>query len=605
MLIVEFAQTRELLFPQPFALLPDPYHGRALVAVAFALAVLLFLSNRLRRAGGDAPRPAFGSGRWLGTAAVLFFATGCFVHYYAVSDEVAVNLEHAWNLFHSGRFSMSPAANVDGSIELIFYALHTPFAGTLEHLVLANFVLTLLFSLGSVWLLHRWFVRLPSAADHTWMFLVVVFPLVRTYANGFGASFFCFLLLMGSTLLLEGATRGGRALAILLPLVRPEGVLWSLSLLLSEAPSVQGWKKRLREVFARLAVLLLAIAAFYAFFFFYYGHFKPTPVLNKTLSIAGYLNLFNPGDWHDQTREFVETGGGLVLLGAIAMVLAHWNAIAPSKRLLLAAGLGTALFYFAYFSVGSASIGWYGNQGFRYYAPTLSFAVLALLVAAAARAEPFKTRSATTVAALLLAVPVTLGMKQESPVYSDTWVNRQWAARAGHIASEVVAGTDLNVATSEMNTFGLMIADRAVEDYWTYTDRDIASSKLCSGDRTHWKARDAQFPNRFDLFWVYFTSLRKDDLFPKAELELEAFHHFSKGRGYKLGDLPDVMKEFDLLLIRLRSGETVAFLARASRGELIARRLQSLGVVATRSREADIDAVRKRWDASSARTQPC
>ena len=70
--------------------------------------------------------------------AVSLLYAGVFVLSIKWVDEVFVNLEHPWNLRHHGRFSFSPAGMVDGTVELIYYGLLTPFAGTRADLIRAN-----------------------------------------------------------------------------------------------------------------------------------------------------------------------------------------------------------------------------------------------------------------------------------------------------------------------------------------------------------------------------------------------------------------------------------------------------------------------------------
>jgi uncharacterized membrane protein len=69
---------------------------------------------------------------------------GTFINTYGIIDEVSINLEHPYNLYHFGKFSMSPAKMVDGTVELLYYLLHTPFAQSQSSLVLGNFLISLI-----------------------------------------------------------------------------------------------------------------------------------------------------------------------------------------------------------------------------------------------------------------------------------------------------------------------------------------------------------------------------------------------------------------------------------------------------------------------------
>jgi len=43
-----------------------------------------------------------------------------YLYYTAYVDEVYVNLEHSWNLYHFGKLSFSPVSIVDGTVELFY-----------------------------------------------------------------------------------------------------------------------------------------------------------------------------------------------------------------------------------------------------------------------------------------------------------------------------------------------------------------------------------------------------------------------------------------------------------------------------------------------------
>src|SRR4051812_21263009 len=64
--------------------------------------------------------------------------TGLFIINFTLLDEVAINLEHAWNLYHHGRFSFSSAGWTEGTVEFVFYLLHAPFSWSQTSLITAN-----------------------------------------------------------------------------------------------------------------------------------------------------------------------------------------------------------------------------------------------------------------------------------------------------------------------------------------------------------------------------------------------------------------------------------------------------------------------------------
>ena len=86
----------------------------------------------------------------------LVLGTGMFFATRTMIDEVFVNLEHPWNLFHHGRFSFSSQEMIDGTVEIVYYGLLTPFAWSHDVLLIANYAFGLLIALGHIfvyWLL--------------------------------------------------------------------------------------------------------------------------------------------------------------------------------------------------------------------------------------------------------------------------------------------------------------------------------------------------------------------------------------------------------------------------------------------------------------------
>ena len=55
----------------------------------------------------------------LALAATIY--TGLFINFYTLIDEVSINLEHAYNLYNYGRFSMSPELNVQARTRFVTF----------------------------------------------------------------------------------------------------------------------------------------------------------------------------------------------------------------------------------------------------------------------------------------------------------------------------------------------------------------------------------------------------------------------------------------------------------------------------------------------------
>ncbi|MEH2259716.1 hypothetical protein [Nostoc sp.] len=84
-----------------------------------------------------------------------FIYIGTFINTFGISDEVVVNLEHPYNLYHFGKFSMSPDMMIDGTVEVFYYLLHTPFAKSQSSLILGSFLISLIFGWLHIFVIWR------------------------------------------------------------------------------------------------------------------------------------------------------------------------------------------------------------------------------------------------------------------------------------------------------------------------------------------------------------------------------------------------------------------------------------------------------------------
>ena len=151
--------------------------------------------------------------------------------HYAVRDEVAVNLEHTFNLFHFGRFSMSPTAPVDGTVEYVFYLLHLPFAASARLLAVGNWLICTLVAVLTLWLLGRG--RLIGDARRNALFLLfpaAFSPLFLPMGTGFGNGLLSAAFVLQLIFVFRGRWAAAIAVAALLPLLRPDGTLWAMVL---------------------------------------------------------------------------------------------------------------------------------------------------------------------------------------------------------------------------------------------------------------------------------------------------------------------------------------------------------------------------------------
>ena len=122
-MVYEFVNTGYAFPPDIFAGIFSRDFTHPLLAAISVTAVAVFWLNLSRDPTATARSPLEPQAIWANPILVVGLSfVVLFLHFatdYAVSDEVMINLEHSYNLHHFGRFSMSPSAMVDGTVEYL------------------------------------------------------------------------------------------------------------------------------------------------------------------------------------------------------------------------------------------------------------------------------------------------------------------------------------------------------------------------------------------------------------------------------------------------------------------------------------------------------
>lgn len=199
-----------------------------------------------------------------------------YLYYTAYVDEVYVNLEHSWNLYHFGRFSFSPVTMVDGTVELFYYSILAPFAWSHLSLIYACITLGLAISLLHT-LLIWYFVRRYSLLIQ--LIVVIGFAWNPIFAeiqsSGFGNGIVSLLYLCGLVSIWENRWRLANAAAIAMPLLRPDAVVFSLFLIIAMA------LKTKKIPFAAILGTVISVGTLMVIVRFLYDHWILTPVMFK------------------------------------------------------------------------------------------------------------------------------------------------------------------------------------------------------------------------------------------------------------------------------------------------------------------------------------
>ncbi|HVY12651.1 MAG TPA: hypothetical protein VHB73_03710 [Alphaproteobacteria bacterium] len=557
---------------------------------------------------------------------------GVFISAYKVLDEVAVNLEHPYNLLHYGRFSMSPESMVDGTVEGLFYLLHTPFAFTPASLLIGNFILCIV--VGWLHLFLLWRSGLFAGRMHGLMPLSLIassFYLVSLMANGFGNSLLSLVFL--AALIANYKNRPVLSLACggLLPLIRPEGMVWAC---VNAAVVLLFLKKRrthLKSLKFYLALFspLAASILYFSLYRIFYGHWIPTPILFKSLAfeqqdlslshaVLGLAGIWNnhalilpalllllviaalPVFFRRMTRS--RAGGLASYLAGLRHKIARWvledhlHQIKIIWAYLAGASVVPGYALFTYF--------YYNNpiDRDRYY--LVFFLCLTLVLAkvfavllnksvfSSALAFYFGGKAARY--ALLLrqgiwgGLLVLLGFHILPAEGISAWLhNRTHMAQAGAMTEKIVPA-GWRIASTEINTFGLMI-NRPVIDLWGYSNRSIASAHVCTPFNFKTNPEAFQEAN-IDIYFPYwFTEYPAKYRFDNVEdgLAHSAYSHATPVF-MRLNHLTEIMKTYDVVVLRYPTAQ-FAYLVRAARTPQFLKSLESTGLRRSKQRKIDFN----------------
>ncbi|MFM7128248.1 MAG: hypothetical protein ACKO0V_02690, partial [bacterium] len=199
-----------------------------------------------------------------------------YFYYCGYVDEVYINLEHSWNLYHFGLFSFSPTKMVDGTVELLYYATLAPFAWSHLSLIYACVGLGLMISLLHTVLVWYFVRNFPPLIQ----FIVTLgFAWNPIFAEiqgaGFGNGLVSLVYFLGFIAVWENHWRLATACTVILPLFRPDAVIYSMFLIIAMT------LKQRRLPIQTIVGTAFGVFAFMTVVRLIYGHWILTPVLYK------------------------------------------------------------------------------------------------------------------------------------------------------------------------------------------------------------------------------------------------------------------------------------------------------------------------------------
>ncbi len=492
----------------------------------------------------------------LGLPTLFFLST--YVMTYSIIDEVSINLEHSYNLFHYGKFSMSPDRMVDGTVELFYYLAHVPWASSHSLLILGNFLIGFMVGWLHLWLLWRFWFNSKTMRDVLALCLFGLnLSLIETLSSGFGNGLLSLAFLASLSAYHRGRPRGYLTGMALLPLIRPDGILVSLAgfFLIWMDPKNQ-FPKKIKPMLVSLLASLAALGMYFIIFRVMYGHFIPTPLYLKSVSPALRV-LFDVRSFVFHLGYWIAQPWTLIFLLLIAYQILRRKLFLDSasiyKTLFIYLILLIPTFLYVEISNNMISVLRMDLTYSRYWGALL----LVIYMMGALTARDFRLSKSQVLnprrpffLIFLLVLYTAFALykfKQIEERHAGGYINRNYAAMAGSFADRI-APSELTFATAEMNTFGLA-SERFVIDLFGYATPEIAKSQRfnfegmrCNPDFFH--------EIKPDVVWLYWFSLQY--LFANFG---DPYNFVEEGLkvhacGYYQGDYRKTFQEYDFFFIR-------------------------------------------------------
>lgn len=478
-------------------------------------------------------------------------------------DEVSVNLEHPFNLYHFGRFSFAPSQMVDGTVEYAYYLLLTPFGWSAASLVAANYWLGFLLAWLHLCLL---FFVLRNEVAVTRLGLLMLFavnaPIVAIFSNGFGAGLVSLAFFLSLVLHFERRTTAAWLVASLLPLLRPDALLCSYALLLATT-DLRDLKPTMK-LLARWAAPAAAAAVYLLGVRVFYGDWIPTPIAFKSvhpsmLQLSGLKEI--------SVMVMTHVAQPAQFLAIVALAASVWfrddARIAVLRRLVWPISAVYLFYLVSHTAFGDFTGDIYSRYWIAFYLTLFLILVLNLTSVSSALAVRQERAHALVFSRMMPIVVILLGVAAVlwSGARTDVVRNRNDQAQAGQLLARVLPA-NLSVSTSELNTFGLLLPDHDVVDVWGYTNPAIAGARVVNG------ARIRTNPEFFlsaspDVYLAY----PPPDEFSSVEAYAAGFHHFTKHLNL-LGDMHRVLDSYDVVIIRHPGRDLFLLVRRAAQPAL-------------------------------------
>jgi len=573
------------------SVLPPPEWG--LFVLILSLPIVYWLTRTK-----DKERFRYSNGLVLLTSSVVY--AGVFIYTSEFVDEVFINLEHTYNLFHHGLFSFSPYKPVSGTVELLYYFLLTPFAFSHKALIQANYGYG--FIIGWLHLFLLWSL-LSNRNLYLKSFLLILFsvnyPLIRIFSDGFGSGLVSLLFFISVFWQMKGYTERALITAAALPLIRPDAILFSL---------VVFFVHFCHDRKLRIPYYGLTACTFFIYFFvvkLLYGQWIPIPIYFKSFSLC-LVSLLSAEDFLRLVTYFMNPFHFLCLAVYVASyysendeikvlrtyfyslfpVFAFYRIVAFNPvydgRYYVCFELCAALFVLIYFDRESHRLSFAATTFCKRFKPGADFKNIVISLS-----SPF----------LICAAAIMLHLVDHQLRWNHSRLRCDGLGVGGQIMDQVLP-LHLNIAVTELNSFGYM-NDREIIDLWGYTNSQIAHSRTFS---KFWRIRN--MPGLFLQLKpevAFYRTVKKgshlegdnsdiDDI----EASMPDFLSFSKKMN-QFGNMLEVMALYDPVVLDSQ-GWVTTLLVRNDYRETILQSLLDNQYDVSNSRDFDLEKFKRIYD---------
>lgn len=422
-----------------------------------------------------------------GDLSVLSYALLIFVSTLIYSDEVYINLEHTYNLFHFNLFSFSPTQMVDGTIELFYYLMLYPFAGSTYTLIVGNILVGSVIALAHAYLIRRIFTKISYSLVGSVILSIALISIPSFFtilSNGFGNSLVSLGVIVSIYYYLENRSKISMITLSVLPIFRPDAVLISAFIYAYE------FIKYRKIYWPGILILVLALASYFITFYILYGKAIPNPIDFKSTDISAFMALglkkFTLLLFSRTQLLFVDFLFAAVLSIWVWSLSIYWisrRQIDEKENFLLLFSIylfGLGLFYF----ISSST---HISYDARYFVSFFPMSFIAILVVfknkISLSVSNLKSYTLVTSIGCLLVAFSASGysamITRENFGVNNEVLRTKGLEVGGHLANKIVP-EELKIAVTELNTFGFFLHDREVIDLWGYTNPLISKSTYFS-----------------------------------------------------------------------------------------------------------------------------